>query len=165
MMNCISCGVHIQKPEFVYGEYAYCHQCETERKDPKVFPIVWEYTGGVLGFLVNNRSIEWQLQKFDYVSHVGIINIYKRSPLSKGGGGEFAILTTGEWLVIVNDAYELESLLTHHSKFIDDPIFANLPKQIETLHPEHFDLVLEARKKAGLSHHRPPWETHNEVDE
>jgi len=148
--QCSGCGINIDDNG---DKYQYCDKCEIERLDPNIKPRAVEYIGGVIGCLPNYRgTTEFHLKRNDwqYVQHMGSVPVYTRTVEPRDPSGNIALITLDDCIVIVNGKFELESLLTDHQTFIDEPILRNLPGRISSLTPEHHDIMLDAKRKAGL---------------
>ena len=150
--TCSSCGEFVNSDE----QYAYCDSCEVKRNDKTLRPIVWEYIGGKLGCLPNQRgSIEHTIQSFGFELHSHLTTDEFKMPVyvrqqTNSPTGLLAIVTLDKYLVILGGKFELESLWNHHDKFRDNPVIDNVPKWIESLNPERVQIVEELQRKAGL---------------
>lgn len=148
LVKCDSCGAPVEKTD----QYNYCAKCERERNDPQVVPLVWEYIGGTLGALPNKRGdIKYSLKQMGFI-HVGEyenLPLYQRENDGTPMGLLALILLDGKVLIVEGD-YDLNSLFLYHPEFAKDPVTYKLPRQIQTLHPEHFETVQRLKRAARL---------------
>lgn len=144
---CSGCGI--------VSKIRYCPQCEEERHDPNIKPVVWVYVDGTLGVLCNRRDAQFFLTDvgFKPTQHFGAFGLpaYERQP--GGFPARYALLTLDGCVVVFYNSFDMESLY-NHPVFMERPIIGNLPDIIEALHPEDFDNV---KKIAGHL-----WENNND---
>lgn len=155
MKTCVSCGTSVSNQDG--EEYPYCERCNQERHDPTIRPKVWEYIGGVIGSQPNRRgSLEYTLQDDGFSPHSirDGIQIFTRED-DGSPNGLVAFITQDNCIVIVGGGFELDGMW---NRWISNPILTNLPKRIESLFPEHHDLVEKIQREAGLhsgANHEP----------
>ena len=148
MTICLSCHAPTDSQE----EHPYCDRCDRERKDPTIRPKILEYVGGQRGGCPNLRGpIKDTLSRLGYSFHSVQyeLDVYTRE-YDGYPRGSVAIITEDQYVVIVGNDFELESLM-QHTKFRNHPTVKNLPEMIESLHPENWEFVQKLKKDAGLT--------------